>query len=76
MKTVLIALVRLYRAVPKLGPTPCRFSPSCSRYALEALDQHGALQGSWLTLRRLGRCHPFHAGGFDPVPAPHAMDRR
>jgi hypothetical protein len=69
MKTVLIALVRLYRLVPKIGPSPCRFQPTCSTYALEALQRHGALRGSWLTVRRLGRCHPFHAGGFDPVPA-------
>ncbi len=69
MKAVLIALVRLYRLIPRIGPSPCRFAPSCSAYALQALQSHGALRGSWLTLRRLGRCHPFHAGGFDPVPA-------
>lgn len=76
MKTLLIGLVRLYRLIPRRGPSPCRFEPSCSAYALEALEQHGALRGGWLTLRRLGRCHPFHAGGFDPVPAriPHIGD--
>jgi putative membrane protein insertion efficiency factor len=46
----------------------CRFHPSCSEYAREAIDRHGAGKGSWLTLRRLGRCHPYHPGGFDPVP--------
>jgi putative membrane protein insertion efficiency factor len=69
MKIILIALVKLYRLIPRLGPSPCRFEPSCSTYALEALQRHGAARGTWLTLRRLGRCHPFHDGGFDPVPA-------
>ena len=68
MTAVLLALVRLYRRIPKLRPSPCRFAPTCSAYALEALEAHGAARGSWLVLRRLSRCHPFHAGGFDPVP--------
>ena len=76
MKTLLIGFVRLYRLIPRFGPSPCRFQPSCSTYALDALEQHGALRGTWLTLRRLGRCHPFHAGGFDPVPAPQPAHRR
>jgi putative membrane protein insertion efficiency factor len=66
---MLQALIRAYRAVvaPWLGPR-CRFYPSCSRYALDALEVHGALQGSWLTLRRLLRCQPLSEGGVDPVP--------
>ena len=69
MKTVLQLLLRGYQYTlrPLLG-THCRFHPSCSEYAWGALERHGALKGSWLALRRLGRCHPYHSGGYDPVP--------
>ncbi len=64
-----IGLVRGYQLIVSPWLTPkCRFHPSCSHYACEALQQHGLLRGIWLTVRRLGRCHPFGAGGFDPVP--------
>lgn len=66
---LLLGLIRLYQwgVSPLLGPR-CRFFPSCSHYGIEALRQHGPWRGSWLTLRRLGRCHPWHPGGHDPVP--------
>lgn len=73
MKTLfalpLIWLLRIYQYAisPMLGRS-CRFHPSCSEYAVEALQRHGALKGSWLAMRRVGRCHPWHPGGYDPVP--------
>ena len=66
---VLTQAIRGYRGfISPLLPPSCRFYPSCSAYALEAVQVHGALRGSWLAVRRLSRCHPFHAGGLDPVP--------
>ena len=69
MTRILIVLVTAYRYAlsPMLGRS-CRFHPSCSEYAQEALERHGALRGVWLALRRIGRCHPWHRGGYDPVP--------
>ena len=59
---------------PYLGAA-CRFEPSCSRYTLEAVERYGVLRGLWLGLRRIGRCHPFHAGGFDPKTLPPGIPR-
>jgi uncharacterized protein len=65
----LVGLVRVYqRLVSPLLPPSCRFYPSCSAYAVTALERHGAAKGTWLAVRRLARCHPFHPGGIDPVP--------
>jgi len=76
MQRALIALVRAYRLLFSawLGGS-CRFEPTCSRYALEALERHGAAGGSYLTLRRIARCHPYCAGGLDPVPLFHRFGR-
>src|SRR5438445_7502939 len=68
MARILIGLIRLYQAARSGRPSPCRFIPSCSTYAVEALDRHGALKGSWLAARRLSRCHPWGGRGADPVP--------
>lgn len=66
---LLIAFVRGYQVVlSPLLPAACRYYPSCSAYAVEALEKHGAWHGSWLAVKRIARCHPFRAGGYDPVP--------
>ncbi len=73
--TLAIGLVRLYQVTlsPLLGPR-CRFMPSCSHYACACLRNHGLVRGSWLTLRRLSRCHPWHPGGYDPPPLPASSE--
>lgn len=69
MRKILIFLLRVYQRTisPYLGSS-CRYYPTCSRYALDALGQYGAARGSWMALKRILRCHPWHQGGYDPVP--------
>jgi len=69
MKALLLFVLRAYQyAIRPLMGANCRFFPSCSDYAREAVERHGAAKGAWLTARRVARCHPYHPGGYDPVP--------
>ena len=69
MTRLLLALIRAYRyALSPWWGNQCRFSPSCSEYASCAIERYGAMRGTWLTMRRISKCHPWHQGGFDPVP--------
>lgn len=78
MRRSLLMLLSLYRrwispAIHSIFPGGCRFYPTCSEYAVEAIQMHGAAHGTWLAIIRLARCHPFARGGFDPVPLPPAV---
>ena len=69
MTRLLLALIRGYRyALSPWWGNQCRFSPTCSEYAMIAIERHGAMRGTWLAMCRISKCHPWHAGGFDPVP--------
>lgn len=70
MKKVLIEMIKFYRhhISPYKGGACCRFIPTCSQYAMEAIEIHGAIKGTYLAIRRVLKCHPFHEGGYDPVP--------
>ena len=69
LQRLLVGLIRLYQIAlsPYFG-SQCRFTPTCSEYAKDAVKKHGAFKGAWLAIRRIGRCHPYHPGGHDPVP--------
>lgn len=69
MSQLLILIVKIYQYTisPMLGPR-CRFTPTCSQFAVEAIAKHGAFKGGWLAMKRVSRCHPRHSGGYDPVP--------
>jgi putative membrane protein insertion efficiency factor len=69
VRTILILAVRGYQvSLGQLLPPSCRYFPSCSAYAIEAIEKHGAARGAWLAAKRIARCHPFRPGGYDPVP--------
>lgn len=69
MKYILTAIIKFYKKlISPLFPNSCRFYPTCSTYALEAINEHGAIRGSILSVKRISKCHPFHKGGLDPVP--------
>jgi putative membrane protein insertion efficiency factor len=69
MRGALVVMIRGYQLwVSPLLPAACRYYPSCSAYAIQALEKHGVIAGTWLALRRIARCHPFRPGGYDPVP--------
>ena len=68
-RNIVVGFVRVYQILisPFLPPNTCRFTPTCSQYAIDAVSKYGVLSGSWRALKRIGRCHPFHPGGYDPA---------
>lgn len=69
MKQIALALIKLYQmTISQVMPSTCRFLPTCSQYTYEAISKYGFFKGGWLGARRISRCHPFHPGGYDPVP--------
>ncbi|RMF60218.1 MAG: membrane protein insertion efficiency factor YidD [Calditrichaeota bacterium] len=69
MRKLIIGIIKLYQyLISPLFPPSCRFYPTCSQYSVEAITEHGVMKGGWLSIKRILKCHPFHPGGFDPVP--------
>ena len=76
MRKILIGLIRIYQyGISPYLPPHCRYTPTCSAYSVEAISQFGILRGGWMALRRIGRCHPWHEGGYDPVPGKEPSDQ-
>lgn len=68
MRMIGIGMIRAYQLLTAWMPPSCRYSPTCSNYTMDAIERYGFFRGSWMGMRRIARCHPFHAGGYDPVP--------
>ena len=69
MRRVALILIRIYQlTISRTMPSSCRFTPSCSQYGYEAIEKYGIFKGGWMAIKRIGRCHPLHPGGYDPVP--------
>ncbi|MFB9859651.1 membrane protein insertion efficiency factor YidD [Salinicoccus siamensis] len=76
MKSILLSMIRFYqKAISPMFPPSCRFYPTCSNYSIDAVQEHGAIKGGYLAVRRILKCHPFHEGGFDPVPAKEKKEK-
>ncbi|EAW34494.1 membrane protein insertion efficiency factor YidD [Lyngbya sp. PCC 8106] len=77
IKKIVVTLIKGYKMlISPLLPPSCRYQPTCSTYAIEAVERFGVLQGGWLAIKRILRCHPFHPGGYDPVPHKHSPKRK
>jgi len=69
MRAIILGLIRLYQStISRALPPTCRFFPSCSEYAYQAIERYGVIKGGWIAIKRIARCHPLHPGGYDPVP--------